>query len=82
MVFFSGENGGYIRCGLIQWRVLDCLLMWRVWMVCSSGEYGRSATVRIMSAAAEVGLLQWKLWMSVLVEIMDVCFSGNYGCLF
>jgi hypothetical protein len=50
---------------------IDCLLKWRVWMVCASKENGWSATV-------EVDLLQWKLWMSALVEFIDGCFWQTY----
>jgi hypothetical protein len=79
MVFFSGENGGYSMCGMIQRRV---------WIVCSSGEYGWSAPVE-----SREGLLQWRvrmvcssgswpapveLWMSAFVEIIDGCFWQTY----
>jgi hypothetical protein len=59
LVFYSGDNGGYSMCGLIQLRI---------WIVCSSGEYGWSAPVE-----SREGLLQWRVRM--------VCFSGNYGPL-
>jgi hypothetical protein len=54
-----------------QVKGMDSLLQWIIRMVCSSKEDG-------WSAAAQVGVLQGKLWMSALVEMMDGCFWQTY----
>jgi hypothetical protein len=75
LVFFSGENGGYSMCGLIQWRV---------WIVCSNGEYGLSAqvesTVQIVCSIGDGWSAPVKS-MDGLLQRKLVCSSGNYGCL-